>query len=213
MLYDKFPSFDDHVYAYVRVSTDKQDIESQLNEVFNYCIKERLYPPQKNVFQDEAISGKVTWKNRKINDIMEKIKKGDILILPELSRAGRNLNEVNEIIAICDRKGCLIIDIKNKIKLDGSIQSKIMGNLYGLFTEIERNIISERVKQGLVVAKMKGNLTGRKRGIKKNKLDGKEEEIKKLLDEGETKKYISKYLDVDYAQLHRFIEKREILKK
>lgn len=204
----KFPTFDEHVYVYVRVSTGKQDINNQLNEVYNYCVNERLYPMQKNIFIDDGVSGKICWKERKINDIINNSKKNNIIIVPEISRLGRNMNEVNEIIAICDQKKVTIIDIKNKIKLDGSFQSSIMASLHSMFAQMERQLISERTKQGLLIAKQKGHLTGRKRGIKKNKLDGKDDEIKKMIDEKKSIRQIAKDLNVDHVQLLRYIKKK-----
>ncbi len=189
----------------MRVSTDKQDINSQLNEVYNYCDNERLYPPSKNIILDEGISGKIDWKDRKLNYIVDESKKNDIIIVPEISRLGRNMNEVNEIIGICGRKKVMIIDIKNKLKLDGSFQTSIMANLYTIFSQMERQLISERTKQGLLIAKQKGHLTGRARGIKKNKLDGKDNEIKKLIDEKKSIRQIAKELNVKHPQLLKYI--------
>jgi DNA invertase Pin-like site-specific DNA recombinase len=181
--FDKFQNIDNHVFVYIRVSTGKQDINNQLNEVYNYCNKERIYPPSKNISIDEGISGKVSWKERKVFNIVDKAKKNDIIIVPEISRLGRNMNEVNEIIAICDNKKVIIVDIKNKIKLDGTFQSSIMANLHSMFAQMERQLISERTKQGLLVAKQKGHLTGRRRGVKTSKLDDKIDVIKNMLEE------------------------------
>ena len=163
-LFDNFIQHDDNVYVYVRVSTNLQSIDNQLLEVFNYCEKERIYPPKKNIYYDEGISGyKVSWKDRKIYDIISKCKKNDIIILPELSRAGRNMYEVNEIIAHCKNNNITLIDVKNKIKFDGQLHSAILGQLYGMFSLIERNLISERVKNGMAKAKLEGKLKGRKK--------------------------------------------------
>jgi DNA invertase Pin-like site-specific DNA recombinase len=63
-----------------------------------------------------------------------------------------------------------------------SFQTSIMANLYTIFSQMERQLINERTKQGLQIAKQKGHLKGRKRGIKKNKLDERENEIKELID-------------------------------
>jgi DNA invertase Pin-like site-specific DNA recombinase len=85
-------------------------------------------------------------------------KKNDIIIVPEISRLGRNMNEVNQLIGICGEKKVIIIDIKNNLKLDGSFQTSIMANLYTIFSQMERQLISERTKQGLQIAKQKGHL-------------------------------------------------------
>ena len=182
--FDKFPQIDNHVYVYLRISSDKQDITSQLNEVYNYCVKERLYPPSKNISIDEAVSGKISWKERKISNIIEESKKGTMIIVPEISRLGRNMIEINQLIGLCAEKKIVIIDVKNNLKLDGSFQTSMMATLYTMFSQMERQLISERTKQGMLIAKQKGHLKGGKKGaIKKHRLNGHEDEIKKMISE------------------------------
>lgn len=210
-MFDDFKQRDDNVYVYVRVSTNMQSIDNQLLEVYNYCEKERIYPPKKNIYYDEGISGyKVSWKDRKIYDVITKCKKNDIIILPELSRAGRNMYEVNEIIAHCKNNNITLIDVKNKIKFDGQLHSAILGQLYGMFSLIERNLISERVKNGMAKAKLEGKLKGRKRCVKKNKLDDKHEEIKEIMKEDISLREKAKKLDVDHTQLKKYINKHNL---
>lgn len=209
--FDEFPNIDNHIYVYIRVSTDKQDINAQLIEVYNYCAKERLYPPSKNIYIEQGISGTVLWRDRKIFNIVESSKKDDIIIVPEISRLGRNMNEVNQIIGICSEKKVIIIDIKNKLKLDGSFQSSIMASLYTIFSQMERQLISERTKQGMIIAKQKGKLTGRKRGLKKNKLiDPHIETIKSRLNEKISIRKIAKEINIDHTYLSRYIKKHNL---
>lgn len=203
---------DNHIYAYIRISTNKQTTESQLNELNNYCESHNYNLNPQNIIIDEGVSGSVKWTDRKINDIMNKIKKNDIIIVPEISRIGRNMNEVNEIIAICDRNKVKIIDIKNNLTLDGSFQSNMMASLYSMFSQMERQIISERVKQGLVIAKEKGHLYGRKRGIKKNKLDDKINLIIEYSKEGRSFNSMAKEFEVSSDQVRKFMISRDIYK-
>lgn len=209
--FDKFTTKDKHVYIYIRISTGKQDITNQLNEVYNYCLNERLYPVSANIYIDEGVSGKVNWKERKINDIINMVKKNDIIIVPEISRLGRNMTEVNHIVAICNEKRVIVHDIKNKIKLDGSFQASIMANLHSMFAQMERQLISERTKQGLLVAKQKGHLTGRKRGIKKNKLiEPYIDLIKSRLNEKYSIRKIASEINVNFSYLAKYINKHNL---
>lgn len=208
--FDTFPDTDKHIYVYLRISTDKQTCNSQLNEVYKYCIRERLYPPSNNVVIDEGVSGKIDWKERKISNIIDITKKDDIIIIPEISRLGRNMNEVNEIIGICGRKKVNIYDIKNKLKLDGSFQNSIMANLYTIFSQMERQLISERTKQGMLIAKQKGHLNGRRRGIRKNRLDGKDDLIKSMLIDKKPIRHIAKEFNVKHPQLLKYIKDKNI---
>jgi DNA invertase Pin-like site-specific DNA recombinase len=209
-LFDEFPNKDNNVYIYLRVSTDKQSIEGQLKEVYDYCLKNRVYPPSKNVYIDENISGKINWKERKLNDIVIQCKKGDTIIVPELSRLGRNMMEIQGLLHdLVNERKITIIDIKNNLKLDGTFQSSLMAMLFSMASQMERQLTSERTRKGMQTDKCKLAMKNRKPKFK-NKLDGKEEEIKNMIIEGKTKPEISKILCIHNAQLHKFIKDKNI---
>ena len=211
-LFSSFKDTKDNIYVYVRVSTDLQNTDGQLFEVYNYCKKELLYPPIKNIYVDHAVSGyKVSYKDRKIGEILNKCKKESIIIVPEISRMARNMFEISEIIKYCCDNKILIIDIKNNIKYDGSIQSLLMSQVYGMVALLEREQISNRVKSGMKKAKNEGKVIGGRTGRNvKNKLDGKEEEIKSLIDQNLSMRQISKKLSVHEAQLRKYLIKNNL---
>lgn len=201
------------VYVYLRVSTDKQEIDSQKLEVKKYCDDNNIQVEDSNIFIDEAISGTVNWKKRKINDIVNKIKKDDLLIVPELSRISRNMYETFEIMKQLQEKKCKFIAIKNNITLDDSLQSKMMINMYAMFSEVERNLISIRTKEGMKRPEVKEKLKLRKRGnkgIKVNKLDGKDDEIKLYLESKKPICEIARKLNVFPAQLRKYIKNKNL---
>ena len=211
-LFNKFPSVDDGTFIYLRVSTHKQSIAGKLKEVYDYCLKNRMYPPSKNIYIDEAVSGKINWKERKLNTIVEKcIEKGNIIIVPELSRLGRNMMEIQSLLhdLISNRK-IIIIDIKNNLKLDGSFQSSIMAMILSMCAQMERELTAERVRKGMQTAVCKINMKNRRPRFR-NKLDGKEEVIKELLKKEKTKPEISVLLGIHNAQLHKFIKDKNII--
>ena len=109
------------------------------------------------------------------------------------------------------------VALKERIFIDGKqdIQTKVTVSLFGLFAEIERDLISERTKQGLLSARLQGKLIGRPKGsIGDSKLDGKEEEIHNLLSKKVSKSSIAKILGVSRTCLYNFIKSRKIeLKK
>lgn len=204
--FDEFPDKDNGTYVYVRVSTDRQSTEGQLLEVYEWCLKNRIYPPSKNIFIDEAVSGKIKWEERKFNDIVNLLKKGDQIIVPELSRIGRNMTEIQSLMHILVvEKKIVIHDIKNNLKLDGSFQSSIMAMLFSMCAQMERQLISERTKRGMKTEKVKENLKKRRPRFR-NKCHGHEEDIKKMLSEGKSKPEIAKLCGVHNAQLHKFIK-------
>jgi DNA invertase Pin-like site-specific DNA recombinase len=205
------PIRNNKVFIYLRVSTAKQDLDSQIMEIKNYCIKNDLVPPEDNIYLDKGISGTVPWRKRKLNDIIEKLKKNDTIIVPEISRLGRNMFENNEIFGICKNRNVKVIIIKNNMVFDGSFNSGVMVNLYSVFAEFERNIISERTKQGLLVAKEKGHLTGRKRGKRKNKLDIHIDDISNLIKQGKTTYDISANYKVANTHLINFMKNNNLM--
>jgi DNA invertase Pin-like site-specific DNA recombinase len=104
-----------------------------------------------------------------------------------------------------------LVAIKENIQLNGTqdIQTKVMVTMFGLFAEIERDLIAERTKEGLAVAKAKGRLPGRPKGVLgTSKLTGREAEIQSLLAKTVAKASIAKILDVSRSTLHHFIESR-----
>jgi DNA invertase Pin-like site-specific DNA recombinase len=167
-------------YGYIRVSTDRQTTQNQKFEIKNYA-KER------NVVIDEwieeTISATKKLEQRKFGHLLNKMKKGDVLIVSELSRMGRNLMQIMKILHDCMEKDIQVFTIKERYELGNNINSKVLAFAFGLSAEIERNLISQRTKEALARKKAEGVILGRPIGSKSStlKLTGKEEEIKKLL--------------------------------
>ena len=91
------------------------------------------------------------------------------------------------------------------------MQTKIIITLFGLFAEVERDLISERTKEGLARAKEQGRLAGRPKGsLSTSKLDGKEGEITLLLQKGVSKTAIAKITGVNRSTLHNFVKSRNL---
>ncbi|MDY3522000.1 master DNA invertase Mpi family serine-type recombinase [Riemerella anatipestifer] len=197
------------VYGYIRVSTDKQTVENQRFEIKKFCKKETL---KVDCWIEETISGTKDVDKRKLGELLEKLKKDDILICSELSRLGRNLLMIMSILNKCMEGGIKVWTIKDNYRLGDDISSKVLAFAFGLSAEIERNLISQRTKEALARKKSEGVHIGRPKGSlsKKVKLSGKEEIIKKHLDKGKSKVYISKKLGVARGTLARFINQERM---
>ncbi|WP_027128754.1 master DNA invertase Mpi family serine-type recombinase [Fusobacterium perfoetens] len=192
------------VYGYIRVSSDKQTVENQRFEIIKFCQKEKLTI---NGWIEETISGTKNYDKRKLGRLLKKVTKGDLIIYSELSRLGRNLFMIMEILNICMTKECRVWTIKDNYRLGDDIQSKVLAFAFGLSAEIERNLISQRTKEALARKKAEGIRLGRPLGkAKKVKLTGKEETIKKLLKEKVSKSEIARKLKVDRGTLSKFIK-------
>jgi len=193
--------------AYLRVSTADQDTDKNKADILTFA-NDRSFGSVK--FVEETISGTVSWKNRAIKQIIEDLESGDRLIVPELSRLGRSLLDIMEILSIAKRKGISIYDVKNKTELNGNFQAEIMATIFGIAAQIERDLISARTKEGLRAARAQGKLLGRPKGPGKSKLDQYRPEIIALLENGSTKTFISNRYGASLPTFHNWMKKNNI---
>ena len=201
-------------YGYIRVSTDKQTVESQRYEINTFCQKLNIHI---DGWIEETISGTKNFDKRKLGDLLKIVQKDDLIICAELSRLGRNLFMIMEILHICMNKECKVWTIKDNYRLGDDIQSKVLAFAFGLSAEIERNLISQRTKEALARKVQEGIVLGRPKGRKtspeKHKLYDKDIIICELLIFGISQRKISKLFSVDRNTLSRFILNSPLLKK
>lgn len=197
------------IYAYLRVSTDKQTVENQRFEILKYADTKKLSIDQ---WVEETASGVKSVKDRKVGELLTRMEKGDIFLVSELSRLGRNLMEVMSILHDCMEKDVKVFAIKEGYELGNNINSKVLAFAFSLSAEIERNLISQRTKEALARKKSEGMRLGRPKGSqnKEVKLTGKEEDIKKLLDKKVAVAAIARILDVNRLTVRSFIKTRKI---
>ena len=195
------------IYGYIRVSSDKQTVENQRFEINNFCKKEKLVI---NDWIEETISGTKNYTKRQLGNLLKKVHKDDIIICSELSRLGRNLFMIMEILNICMTKECRVWTIKDNYRLGDDIQSKVLAFAFGLSAEIERNLISQRTKEALARKKAEGIVLGRPKGRKsapeKYKLHGKKCLIEELLKAKISKRQIAQICKADRNTLDRYIK-------
>ena len=196
--------------AYLRVSTRSQNLANQKLAVLDFTQKRRFTV---DVFIESQISSRKSPIERRIEEMLGTLQPGDRLLVSELSRLGHSLGQVLQIVATLIERKIRFIAIKETIEVEGKqdLRTKVMIALFGLFAEVERDLISERTKEGLAAAKAKGKLLGRPKGaLGKSKLDGKEEDIRMLLGKEVSKASIAKILDVSRSALYHFIQTRKI---
>jgi len=193
--------------AYLRVSTNDQDVEKFKPDILKLAHERDL---GKVEFIEERASGKIHWKQRKIYSIIEEMGKGDNLIIPELSRLGRSMLEIMEILSIATQKEINVYIVKGNRKLDDSIESKVLSMAFSLAAEIERDFISSRTKEALRARKAKGIKLGRPCGAGKSKLDPHKEEIIALLKVRAERKFVAKKFGVTPPTLKNWIVKNRI---
>lgn len=139
--------------AYLRVSTLDQDLEKNKSDILHLANEKSL---GKVEFVQEKVSGKVSWRKRKIAPLLEELNKGDTILLSEFSRLGRSMLECMEIISIAVERGIKIYTVKGSWQLDDTIQSKVMAMVFSLAAEIERDLISKRTTEALLSKSFQG---------------------------------------------------------
>ena len=191
------------VYAYLRVSTGKQDGQNQRVGVDALATARGLHIDE--YIDDEGVSGTVEPEKRELGKLLRKLKRGDILLAGEISRLGRSLFMIFRILEYCMNNGVTIMTAKDGYTLGNDIQSKVMAFAFGLSAEIEREMISRRTKEALALRKAQGVHIGRIRGSKNsyNKITGKEDWIKEQLQKGIPKAQIARILKIDRTTLWR----------
>ena len=196
--------------GYIRVSSDKQTVDNQRLAILDYCNKQGI---KVDDWIEVSMSTKKTPAQRRIDELLDRLKEGDRLIVAELSRLARSVGQIAVLIDQLLNNKISFISIKEGIELNGKqdIQTKTMITMFSLFSEIERDLISERTKEGLKRARAQGKLLGRPKGtLGKSKLDGQEQEIKKYLVLGVNKTNIARIFGVGWTTLNHFIKTREL---
>jgi DNA invertase Pin-like site-specific DNA recombinase len=192
-------------------SSDKQSIENQKFEILKFADKKKL---RINEWIEETISGTKRVGERKLGTLLRRTKKGDILIVSELSRLGRNLMEVMSILHDCMERDTKVYTIKEGYELGNNINSKVLAFAFSLSAEIERDLISQRTKEALARKRSEGKRLGRPKGSlsKETKLTGKEEMIQDLLRKKVSVSAIGKIFGVHRLTVNQFIKSRKLRK-
>lgn len=147
------------IYGYLRVSSDEQDVNSQKQGVDAFAKKEGMTIDE--YITDEGVSGGKNPDKRNLGPLLKKISKGDVIIASEISRLGRDLYMVMDILHFCMERECVIYTVKDKFTLGTDIQSKVLAFAFGLSAEIERQMIQQRTREGLKLKVKMGVLLGR----------------------------------------------------
>jgi DNA invertase Pin-like site-specific DNA recombinase len=196
--------------AYIRTSTDKQDLYNQKLEIFEFAKKNKL---EVDDFIQMTISSRKTTKERCIDEMVAELDDADTLIVTELSRLGRSTAEVIGLVNELIKKQVRVIAIKQNLDIkQHDMTSKVMITLFSLFSELERDLISLRTKEALASKKAQGIQLGKPKGtIQKSKFDENALKIKELLGLGLSVRKISIFLGyTNHIGLNTYIKKREL---
>ncbi len=192
-------------YSYLRVSTIDQDTEKNKLEVLKFAHSLRLGNVE---FIEEKITGKMNFKHRELGALINKLREGDVLIVPELSRLARSVSQILEIINLSKEQRFIIYSLKENFSTnDKSITSIITSTIFALVAQLERDLISLRTKEALQSRKAKGLPLGRPKGKKgKSKLDPYKESIIYLNELRVPKVEIAKKFNTTVPNLYNYLK-------
>jgi DNA invertase Pin-like site-specific DNA recombinase len=149
------------VIGYLRVSTGKQYPANQRDEIQRFAARKNF---NIDAWVTEVASGGKSEKERKLGQLLSRMKRGDTLIVTEISRLSRTLTDIMSIMGKCLKKEINLYTTKEGYTFDNSINSKVLCFAFGLVAEIERNLISMRTKEALALRRSAGIVLGRRKG-------------------------------------------------
>lgn len=201
------------IYGYLRVSSDEQDVNSQKQGVEQFA-KDRNWNIDKYI-TDEGVSGGKDPDKRNLGPLLQLLNKDDVIICSEISRLGRDLYMVMDILHYCMEKGCIIYTVKDKFVLGDDIQSKVLAFAFGLSAEIERQMIRQRTKEGLRLRMKLGVLVGRPIGrLSENvKLDAVKDKVIEQYNWGVPLRRLAENFNVDRNTISRTLARWGITEK
>jgi DNA invertase Pin-like site-specific DNA recombinase len=204
------------VIGYVRVSTDQQDVEKQKHLLLEHAQANRLLIDE---FVRAEVSSRKSAKERRIDELLSKLEEGDVLLVAELSRLGRNMLQTLNIINELSELGIQISFVRQPELSTTGPHTKLLMAIYSYFAETEREYISLRTKQGLAAARAKGKKLGRPKGSrnKERVLDPHRDQILEYLQMGlnlaSVMKIINPQLEepITYNSYRYFVQREEDL--
>jgi len=192
------------IYAYTRVSTDKQSLENQRFALQEFAKKSNFTISE---WVCETVSGLKEVGARKLGALFRRAKKGDTIVVSEISRLGRNIFMVMETLGFCIAKGCRVVSVKEGYHLGNDMASTVVAFAFSLAAQIERDMISQRTKEALARRKAEGKHLGRPQGLAPamRRLEKHRDEILAALGNGGTQGETAKTFGVSVSTLRKFL--------
>ena len=198
------------IVAYLRASTDKQDLDHQKLEILEFARERGMRIDE---YIEITISSRKTRQQRRVDELICRLDESDALIVTELSRLGRSTVEVIALVNALIKHSIRVITIKQNLDISRQdMNSKIIITLFSLFAELERDLISLRTREALAAKKAKGKTLGKPKGtLQKSKFDKDVARIKELLGYGLSVRKIAKVLGYpSHIALNTYVNKRSL---
>lgn len=181
--------------AYVRISTDKQEQLGQRHDIETYAKQENLTIAR---WIEAEMSSRKSQEKRRINELKQELQKGDLLLVAELTRLGRSMVEVMNLMEYFNANGVAVCFFRQpELSTYNNAIGKLLIAIYGYLAEAEREMISLRTKSALAAKKAEGQHLGRAKGTlnKNHPLDPFKDTIRLYRERGLTYSAILKLID------------------
>lgn len=193
------------VYAYLRISTNRQEAHSQKFTIDEYCKQRGIVPDE---YLIEQASGGKRAADRKLGELLNRMQKGDLLVTTEISRLGRSTLNVMSTLNYCMEKGLMVHTVKGNYELGDNIQSQLLAFAFAIGAQIERDLIKTRTREAIARKKSEGKSWGRQKGFKLStyKLDEKVDLIRSEIEKKTPFTTIAKMVGTDRRTVKKFCE-------
>ena len=192
------------VIAYLRVTIDKQHLERQKDEITRYASANGL---EISKWITDIVDGKRKESEPTLFRVLDRMKKGDKVIITDIARFGRTLSEVMTLLSKCMTLGVHVYSINDRYLLDDSLNTEVVSTTCNLVSEREHHLMSVRTKEALNHKKEKEGLQlGRPKGTdaKQSLLDANKDEVMNMLERGDTVVMICKHFNVSRNTYYQF---------
>lgn len=191
------------VIAYLRITAGRQHLEIQKDEIGQFASGKSLSVDK---WLMEVVDGKRKEKDSALIRVVERMNAGDTVIITDITRFGRTLSEVMDLMGRCMTKGVHIYSISDRYMLDDSLKMSVIADTCKLIAEIEHNLMSVRTREALSHKKDKGLKLGRPKGsaAKQSLLDENKEEVMDMLERGDSIATICKHFNVSRNTYYEF---------
>lgn len=198
--------------AYIRVSSQKQDVANQRHEILEYANAHGLRVAE---WLEVELSSRKSDKARRIDELKGTLQSGDMCITTELSRLGRSTGDVVNLVRALMGAGVRVIVLKQNLDLTqakNDMTSKILVTVFSMLAELERDLISSRTREALAAKKAAGVKLGKPKGtVQKSKFDADREKIELLLRAGHSVRKVAKVLGYpNPVGLGKYLKRRGI---
>jgi DNA invertase Pin-like site-specific DNA recombinase len=194
--------------VYFKASLDRQEVKEQRQAVVEFAERENI-AISRFIEMPSSATGR-----KRIDQLFRQLEPGDTLIVSELSRIGRSVGQIVRTVDALIKGNIRFIAVKEGIWLDEerNSQTQAMVRMFGLLAETDRELVSIHTREGLAAARNKGKKLGRPKGsLGRSKLDGRTEEIRRLLALGVSKASIARIMGVERTTVVHFVKSRGLV--